>query len=295
MTTTLLLGHGKKVSLLCCPKIINVPESYLTVDIDPINEPDVVADLRKDKLPFEDNSINKVIDTGGLASIIWCRTKHFWKEMYRILKTNGEYYGITKHYIEMNFLPKGFRETVCELPDQNNSDGPIPRKHCFILTKNESNMKQQTNRTTYTFYKTFEFQIRVQQLHHTRTINVKEKEKWNSFMIVSYDIDIIQKDPIQGINSVESYWDVIVTPKNTCKFLKLIQKPHKIEKIEMIGYCSDELKWHRTRNTQLPLLFEYNDKLQNWQLHNFIARPTDYILFKIVRRMIADKEVYIEV
>jgi hypothetical protein len=113
--TTVLLGHGSKTDLRCLPKAakdIDISNA-IKIDADPKVGPDILADLRIDNLPFPDNSIRVIIDTGGGAAFTWYKRYHFWKEIIRILSPNGKFYGLQINISRKSFkIPKVFKLTV---------------------------------------------------------------------------------------------------------------------------------------------------------------------------------------
>ena len=77
---------------------------YVNVDHDPKCEPDVVADLEQ-RLPFEDNSVDEIIMFHVLEHLGQDVNVYFsiWKELYRILKHNGEIKITVPHWNHENF------------------------------------------------------------------------------------------------------------------------------------------------------------------------------------------------
>ena len=66
-------------------------DGYVNVDHDSLCQPDIVADL-EDRLPFEDNSVDEIIMYHVLEHLGQDVKTYFsiWKELYRILKNDGE-------------------------------------------------------------------------------------------------------------------------------------------------------------------------------------------------------------
>lgn len=98
---TLILGHGRKYnknnircSPLCIEKWYN--DEYLCVDIDPLLNPDIICDLRKDWLFCNKNDYDRIIDTSGIA-LGGGNTKYnkhgFKTKIFNYLNENGIFYG----------------------------------------------------------------------------------------------------------------------------------------------------------------------------------------------------------
>lgn len=98
--TVLILAHGRKYGEpRCQPESAkNLDYSYsdvITIDNNPFMEPDLLYDLRSgERLPFQDEEVDLVIDTGGMGGMLeWFHKKAFWKEMHRVMKPTAESYG----------------------------------------------------------------------------------------------------------------------------------------------------------------------------------------------------------
>jgi predicted SAM-dependent methyltransferase len=111
----------------------NKHEGAITVDISPENKPDFVLDVSKDKLPFEDDSVDEIYAI-DLIEHIW-EPKHMLNECWRILKPDGDMFIETpyagtddyfkdpthvrpyvpntfKYFAEWNFAPYGFKQWI---------------------------------------------------------------------------------------------------------------------------------------------------------------------------------------
>jgi hypothetical protein len=104
--TTLVLGHGKYYvthGMRCSPIPLDdwINDSYTSVDCDPDVEPDIVFNLRIDKWTFaKDSEYDRIIDTTGIGLFtLEYKKDSFWKEIDRILKPGGTFYGIRGHTI----------------------------------------------------------------------------------------------------------------------------------------------------------------------------------------------------
>jgi len=62
------------------------PEGYVSIDIEPRYNPDVVCDLSKERWPFDDNSMDEGICTHVMEHIGGDGFFHFMREMYRVGK-----------------------------------------------------------------------------------------------------------------------------------------------------------------------------------------------------------------
>lgn len=60
-------------------------DGFLNIDIDPSTKPDYVCDLEKDKLPFEDNTVEE-IKAYHILEHIGDGYFHLFKEIYRVCK-----------------------------------------------------------------------------------------------------------------------------------------------------------------------------------------------------------------
>lgn len=95
-----------------------------TVDIDPNKKPDLVLDIEKDQIPIPENSYNYVFAFNILEHL--ANRNNLLKEVYRILKSNGELIGsvpflvnihpdphdylrLTKEQLEAEFKLTGFK------------------------------------------------------------------------------------------------------------------------------------------------------------------------------------------
>lgn len=90
-----------KVNLGCG---YNKYAGYVNVDHDAKCNPDIVADL-EERLPFEDNSVDEIIMFHVLEHLGQDVKIYFniWKELYRILKHDGEIKITVPHWNHENF------------------------------------------------------------------------------------------------------------------------------------------------------------------------------------------------
>lgn len=79
-------------------------DGYVNVDYDPACEPDVVANL-EERLPFDDDSVDEVILYHVLEHLGQDTKTYFnvWKELYRVLKHQGEIKITVPHWNHENF------------------------------------------------------------------------------------------------------------------------------------------------------------------------------------------------
>lgn len=77
---------------------------YVNVDHDPKCQPDIVADL-EERLPFEDSSVDEIIMFHVLEHLGQDVKTYFafWKELYRVLKPEGELKITVPHWNHENF------------------------------------------------------------------------------------------------------------------------------------------------------------------------------------------------
>lgn len=61
---------------------------FITVDVDPTANPEIVWDLNKTPYPFEDSSVDHVLST-QVYEHLSIHSLDFFKEMHRILRPNG--------------------------------------------------------------------------------------------------------------------------------------------------------------------------------------------------------------
>lgn len=83
------MGETVKVELGCG---MRKPEGYIGIDIRPFKDVDYVLDLGKDRLPFEDNSIDEfraqhLFEHFTSDALFWCV-----EECWRCLKPSGQLY-----------------------------------------------------------------------------------------------------------------------------------------------------------------------------------------------------------
>ena len=83
----------KKLNLGCGKDIL---KGYINLDIAKLPGVDIVCDIEKEKLPFEDNSINNVYTNNVLEHIK--NLEFVMEEIHRILKPNGKVQIIVPHY-----------------------------------------------------------------------------------------------------------------------------------------------------------------------------------------------------
>ncbi len=99
--TTLILAHGRLFSgpPRCLPvgaKGLEISMAdAIMIDNEPSVQPDILYDLESgEALPFEQGTVESIIDTGGLGGLHgWFTMPRFWKEMSRILKPGGVFHG----------------------------------------------------------------------------------------------------------------------------------------------------------------------------------------------------------
>lgn len=98
----LVLGHGKRYDSPHLSMRSSPPEAgdwwtieHTSVDKDPSVEPDIVYDLNTMPWTFcEPESYDRVIDASGTVFVFGFRySERFLKEVFRILKPGGMFYG----------------------------------------------------------------------------------------------------------------------------------------------------------------------------------------------------------
>ena len=99
---SLILGHGKRyennpdIDIRCSPidKYIWLNSDYTSVDMFEDVEPNIVYDLRKYPWRFATSeSYDCIIDTCGIGLQSRYKTDNFCKEINRVLKQGGVFYG----------------------------------------------------------------------------------------------------------------------------------------------------------------------------------------------------------
>jgi len=65
-------------------------ENFINIDIRLEVEPDIVWDLEKDGIPFDDNTVDEVRLKDFLEHISWRRVRWFLCEVHRVLKLGGK-------------------------------------------------------------------------------------------------------------------------------------------------------------------------------------------------------------
>ena len=141
---TLILGQGRKhlKSMRCIPisaQSLNISyEETVLIDNDPNEEPDILYDLRSGKtLPFDDNSVDLVVDTGGLGGVLeWFKKSCFWKEMHRIMKSGAAFHGNNRHKPLQTF-PIDDSAFAIYLVESKTSYGSYT---AFVLTKKDESI-----------------------------------------------------------------------------------------------------------------------------------------------------------
>lgn len=84
-----------KLDIGCGP---NKKEGFIGIDQFPMSGVDVVMDLRKDRLPYEDNSVDEVNASHFLEHLTATERVHLLNEVYRVLKHGGTATVITPHW-----------------------------------------------------------------------------------------------------------------------------------------------------------------------------------------------------
>jgi hypothetical protein len=97
---TLVLGHGElycgDYGIRCSPIALDrwVNNPYVSVDMDEDVKPTIVYDLRTIPWAFaRDESYDQIIDTTGLGLSYQYQNTKFLKELQRVLKMGGTFYG----------------------------------------------------------------------------------------------------------------------------------------------------------------------------------------------------------
>ena len=71
---------------------------YVRIDIDPLVEPDHVLDMNKDKLPYENDSVDEILCSHMIEHLD--DMTNFYQECYRVLKhETGRLTVVTPHYL----------------------------------------------------------------------------------------------------------------------------------------------------------------------------------------------------
>jgi len=76
---------SKKILDIGCGR--NKYPNSIGIDINPKFNPDIILDINYDKLPFKDNSIDKVVCIQSIEH--FGNPLHIFKEVYRVLKKGG--------------------------------------------------------------------------------------------------------------------------------------------------------------------------------------------------------------
>lgn len=110
----------------------NKHDGFINIDKDKNCNPDLVLDISKDKLPFEDNSVDIVLATHVLEHI-GEGYFHLIKEIYRVCKNGSQFVVAVPHPRHDNFfgdpthvrviVPEQFRLMNKELNDQWIAEG----------------------------------------------------------------------------------------------------------------------------------------------------------------------------
>jgi hypothetical protein len=114
----LVLGHGSLYvqdgdRIRCSPidKSIWLSSPHTSVDMDSDTLPDIVFDLRKMPWTFAlDESYDNIVDTSGIALESFYRSTCFDREIRRVLKKGGTFYGrrcyvVRKDEAEVDTIP----------------------------------------------------------------------------------------------------------------------------------------------------------------------------------------------
>ena len=64
-------------------------EGYVNVDLQPMENPDVLCDIGKDRWPFDDNSVEEVVAEHILEHLTTPELFYCMQEMYRVCKTDA--------------------------------------------------------------------------------------------------------------------------------------------------------------------------------------------------------------
>jgi len=70
----------------------DIRQGYVNIDVKSIKGVDLILDISKDKLPFDDGSIDEILLKDVLEHVSYTRVEHVLRECYRVLKPGGQMY-----------------------------------------------------------------------------------------------------------------------------------------------------------------------------------------------------------
>lgn len=90
----LVLAHGIKYGYFYKHGERFDIKNSITIDIDPDVLPHIILDLSKERFPFLDNTVDEIIDAGGMAGeCVYYKSSLFWSEIERVLKKDCLFFG----------------------------------------------------------------------------------------------------------------------------------------------------------------------------------------------------------